>query len=210
MIRRPRGTRLPDGRGGRPGILNISERPAEAHDRAVPGHWEGDPVMACSDDTKTGSDLTAAPAMHASATRAPAHSVKVSVFNADRETGWLREGCRSTHMETGSKRRWAIAGTAPKEPGLHAAFPAEACASASFDGVGPNGEFGLTLADKSFMGAQPGITASGVGLAIRAVVCTAQNGNEAPIVFYVDAKPVARLFGQPLRDGGIRNARCPR
>jgi IS30 family transposase len=40
VIRRPAGTRLPDGRGGRPGILNISERPAEADDRAVPGHWE--------------------------------------------------------------------------------------------------------------------------------------------------------------------------
>jgi len=37
VIRRPAGTRLPDGRGGRPGILNISERPAEAVDRAVPG-----------------------------------------------------------------------------------------------------------------------------------------------------------------------------
>jgi len=45
VIRRPQGTRLPDGRGGRPGILNISERPAEADDRAVPGHWEGDLVF---------------------------------------------------------------------------------------------------------------------------------------------------------------------
>ena len=45
VIRRPQGTRLPDGRGGRPGILNISERPAEAIDRAVPGHWEGDLVF---------------------------------------------------------------------------------------------------------------------------------------------------------------------
>ena len=45
VIRRPAGTRLPDGRGGRPGILNISERPAEAIDRAVPGHWEGDLVF---------------------------------------------------------------------------------------------------------------------------------------------------------------------
>jgi IS30 family transposase len=45
VIRRPAGTRLPDGRGGRPGILNISERPAEATDRAVPGHWEGDLVF---------------------------------------------------------------------------------------------------------------------------------------------------------------------
>ena len=45
VIRRPAGTRLPDGRGGRPGILSISERPAEAVDRAVPGHWEGDLVF---------------------------------------------------------------------------------------------------------------------------------------------------------------------
>ena len=45
VIRRPRGVRLPDGRGGRPGILHISERPPEAEDRAVPGHWEGDLVF---------------------------------------------------------------------------------------------------------------------------------------------------------------------
>lgn len=45
VIRRPRGVRLPDGRGGRPGILHISEWPPEAEDRAVPGHWEGDLVF---------------------------------------------------------------------------------------------------------------------------------------------------------------------
>ena len=44
-MRRPAGARLPDGRGVRPNILNISERPAEAADRAVPGHWEGDLVF---------------------------------------------------------------------------------------------------------------------------------------------------------------------
>jgi IS30 family transposase len=45
VIRRAQGVRLPDDRGGRPGILHISERPAEAEDRAVPGHWEGDLVF---------------------------------------------------------------------------------------------------------------------------------------------------------------------
>jgi transposase, IS30 family len=44
-MRRPKGARLPDGRGVRPNILNISQRPAEVADRAVPGHWEGDLVF---------------------------------------------------------------------------------------------------------------------------------------------------------------------
>jgi IS30 family transposase len=37
VIRRPKGVRLPDGRGGRPNTLHISQRPPEAEDRAVPG-----------------------------------------------------------------------------------------------------------------------------------------------------------------------------
>jgi IS30 family transposase len=45
VIRRPEGVRLPDGRGGRPNTLHISERPPEADERAVPGHWEGDLVF---------------------------------------------------------------------------------------------------------------------------------------------------------------------
>ena len=45
MIRRPKGVSLPDGRGSRLNTVNISQRPAEVADRAVPGHWEGDLVF---------------------------------------------------------------------------------------------------------------------------------------------------------------------
>jgi IS30 family transposase len=43
--RRPRGHTTMNGQGQLRGTLNIRERPADANERAVPGHWEGDLLM---------------------------------------------------------------------------------------------------------------------------------------------------------------------
>jgi IS30 family transposase len=45
LVRRPRAARPANGQGQLRDTVHISARPAEAADRAVPGHWEGDLLL---------------------------------------------------------------------------------------------------------------------------------------------------------------------
>ncbi len=141
MIRRPQGTRLPDGRGGRPGILNISERPAEADDRAAPGHWEGDlvfgkrmsPVATLVERSTRFVVLVALPAGHRADLVADALAAKITTLPAalTRTLTWDQGHEMAAHARFTDETGIEVYFCDPKSPGSAAATrtPTDCCVS---------------------------------------------------------------------------------
>jgi IS30 family transposase len=55
IVRKPQGRTSTETRGKIKDMINISERPAEAADRAIPGHWEGDLIIGADQASQIGT-----------------------------------------------------------------------------------------------------------------------------------------------------------
>lgn len=162
-----------------------------------------------SDRTPIHTAPSHSPAVRTRPSTPPAHPVSVSVFYVDAEGNLVARKVQvDAHADT-IEEALTIAGTSPREAALSNAYPADAFVSASYDGFGSHGEFGVVLRDRSVEGSQVGMTSLGARMAIRAAVCTAQNGTDSPVMFYLHRKSASGLFGEPLTEGKVSDAHCP-
>lgn len=85
----------------------------------------------------------------------------------------------------------------PLDPDYRTAWPAGSISGASFDGVGADGRFGVTLADASLAQRPAEMSPDEAAAAVQQVVYTLQAAAQAraSVTFYADDEPLATVYG---------------
>jgi IS30 family transposase len=130
-LRTGRTRRKPQGRQPHPkfksGMVNISERPAEAEDRAVPGHWEGDLIIGANSRSAIGTLVERSsgfvlllhlPGDHTAATVAEAMSTTIATLPAQlrRSMTWDQGSEMALHTKITSQTGMLIYFCDPHSP----------------------------------------------------------------------------------------------
>lgn len=164
--------------------------------------------------TQQSTQPSALPSIDAATPRAVTHArptktVQVLVYFVDDGGALVAEELPVDVPGDITEEALALAAGPSPTPGLHQAVPTGAFASASVDGFGRRGAFGVVLASRAIQEPAPGMSVAEAEAAVRAAVCTTQNGLDSPVRFYLHHEPVSRLFGQPITDGVVTDGRCP-
>ena len=122
-------------------MVLISERPAEAEDRAVPGHWEGDLIMGSSNRSAIGTLV-----------ERTSRYVLLFHLGADKSAVAVEHAMRTAILTLPAELRRSVTWDQGKEMGRHAAFtrpPGSRCSSATRT---PHGNAARTKTSTSYCG----------------------------------------------------------
>jgi hypothetical protein len=90
----------------------------------------------------------------------------------------------------------------PRDPDYRTLWPEGSFASASFDGIGADGQYSVTIADPALRDHPEAMTEDEARMAVEAVIYTLQAAGQAraPVQFYLAGNPVDQVYGVPTSE----------